>query len=412
MSGSQPHISRYLRSQNAANGNLSDSSSSTDGGNGNDNVGDVGGHATTNGINNSNGKEIGNNHGLLASRPRRRPWKAIFAERQIIANNWRKFRYQESHVQAHADGILCVQFNDEYMITGSYDSKVHVWDAETLELVSELTGHTMPVRALEFDDCKLFSGSLDGTVKIWNYRDGTCIRTLRVFENGGVISLYHQKGTLVVGGENGTIQVYNIAKMTSFTLTGHTDWVNAVRLYGENTLFSCSDDMLIKRWDLEERRCMRTYSGHTHHVQSLQLSTKTSSATPINGNLAPLRPRARQSLPKDGDEESKPFMISGSLDSTMRVWDIETGECVDTIFGHVEGIWSMAFDSLRVVSGSNDGIVKVWDTSSHACLFTLQASAAAINCVAISDTRIVVGDNEGSARIYDFRDRGSLESAS
>ncbi|KAJ2704162.1 hypothetical protein H4R19_005269, partial [Coemansia spiralis] len=84
------------------------------------------------------------------------------------------------------------------MITGSYDSKVHVWDAETLELVSELTGHMMPVRALEFDDCKLFSGSLDGTVKIWDYRSGTCIRTLRVFEDGGVISLHHQRGTLVV----------------------------------------------------------------------------------------------------------------------------------------------------------------------------------------------------------------------
>ncbi|KAJ1838459.1 hypothetical protein LPJ73_007072, partial [Coemansia sp. RSA 2703] len=96
-------------------------------------------------------------------RSKRRPWKDIFAERQIIANNWRKFRFRESQIRAHADGILCVQFNDAYMITGSYDSKVHVWDAESFELVSELTGHTMPVRALEFDDCKLFSGSLDGT---------------------------------------------------------------------------------------------------------------------------------------------------------------------------------------------------------------------------------------------------------
>ncbi|KAJ2832712.1 hypothetical protein GGI24_001130 [Coemansia furcata] len=382
------NVTHYLRDKRTASGNLSDSSSGNE-------VAD----------NNA----AGNDQEAASQRPRRRPWKEIFAERQVIANNWRKFRYHESQVQAHADGILCVQFNDEYMITGSYDSKVHVWDAETLELVSELTGHTMPVRALEFDDCKLFSGSLDGTVKIWNYRDGTCIRTLRVFENGGVISLYHERGTLVVGGENGTIRVYNIAKMTSFTLTGHTDWVNTVRLYGENTLFSCSDDMLIKRWDLEERRCVHTYSGHSHHVQSLQLSVRAPPASSLNSDPASLHPRADRASKKDSDAEAKPFMISGSLDSTMRVWDIETGECLDTIFGHVEGIWSMAFDSLRVASGSNDGIVKVWDTSSHACLFTLQVSSAAINCVAISDTRIVVGDNEGNARIYDFRDRRALE---
>ncbi|KAJ2817520.1 hypothetical protein FBU31_006197 [Coemansia sp. 'formosensis'] len=161
--------------------------------------------------------------------------------------------------------------------------------------------------------------------------------------------------------------------------------------------------MLIKRWDLEERRCVHTYSGHSHHVQSLQLSVRAPPASSLNSDPASLHPRADRAPKKDSDAEAKPFMISGSLDSTMRVWDIETGECLDTIFGHVEGIWSMAFDSLRVASGSNDGIVKVWDTSSHACLFTLQVSSAAINCVAISDTRIVVGDNEGNVRIYDFK---------
>ncbi|KAJ2721422.1 ubiquitin-binding SDF ubiquitin ligase complex subunit met30 [Coemansia sp. Benny D115] len=343
----------------------------------------------------SDSSSSANGLGSGGSRSKRRPWKEIFAERQIIANNWRKFRYHESRVRAHADGILCAQFNDEYMFTGSYDSKVHVWDAETLELEAELVGHTMPVRALEFDDCKLFSGSLDGTVKIWNYRDGTCIRTLRVFENGGVISLHHQRGTLVVGGENGTIRVYNIAKMTSFTLTGHTDWVNAVRLYGENTLFSCSDDMLVKRWDLEQRRCVRTFTGHSHHVQSLHLSVRA----PPTPTLANANGHSRN----HGNDNQRPFMITGSLDSTMRVWDIETGECLDTIFGHVDGIWSMTFDSLRIVSGSNDGSMKIWDTSSHACLYTLSVSSAAVNCVAISDTRVIAGDNDGNLHIYDFR---------
>ncbi|KAJ2610584.1 ubiquitin-binding SDF ubiquitin ligase complex subunit met30 [Coemansia sp. RSA 1365] len=344
----------------------------------------------------------GNNHG---HRSKRRPWKEIFAERQIVANNWRKFRYRELQVQAHADGILCVQFNEEYMITGSYDSKVHVWDSETMELVSELTGHTMPVRALEFDECKLFSGSLDGTVKIWDYRTGTCIRTLRVFDNGGVISLHHRMGTLVVGGESGTIRVYNIAKMTSFELTGHTDWVNSVRLYGANTLFSCSDDMLVKRWDLEQRRCVRTFSGHSHHVQSLQLSSNDL----VKSDSTNRKSGQQQLSSRNADNNSRPFMITGSLDSTMRVWDIETGECLDTIFGHIEGIWSLEFDSLRIVTGSNDGTVKVWDTSSHACLFTLKTTSAAINCVSISDTCIIVGDNDGYVRVYDFRDTHSLE---
>ncbi|KAJ2522274.1 ubiquitin-binding SDF ubiquitin ligase complex subunit met30 [Coemansia sp. RSA 1939] len=375
-------------------------------------------NSSATGITNAHPESASSSSGSSDHKAHRRPWKEVFAERQIIANNWRKFRYHESRIPAHADGILCAQFNDEFIITGSYDSKVRVWEADSLGLVSELTGHTMPVRVVEFDDCKLFSGSLDGTVRIWNYREGTCIRTLRVFEDGGVISLHQQHGTLVVGGENGTIRVFNIAKMTSFTLTGHTDWVNTVRLYGENTLFSCSDDMLVKRWDLDQRRCVRTYAGHSHHVQSLQLSSRMPAVAGRGRDLQRgRRPLQRTSLggisggvTSSCETPARPFMITGSLDSTMRVWDIDTGECLDTIFGHVEGIWSMTFDALRIVSGSNDGTLKVWDTTSHSCLFTLQPTQAAINCVAISDTRIILGDNDGNARVFDFSNRHLRES--
>jgi WD40 repeat protein len=60
--------------------------------------------------------------------------------------------------------------------------------------------------------------------------------------------------------------------------------------------------------------------------------------------------------------KKKPMLISGSLDNTIKMWDIETGKTVSTFFGHIEGVWAIASDKLRLVSGSHDRTIKV-------CLF-------------------------------------------
>ena len=53
------------------------------------------------------------------------------------------------------------------------------------------------------------------------------------------------------------------------------------------------------------------------------------------------------------------YMFTGGLDSTIRLWDTATGECLKTFFGHVQGVWSLAGDTLRLVSGANEGMVSL-----------------------------------------------------
>ena len=58
--------------------------------------------------------------------------------------------------------------------------------------------------------------------------------------------------------------------------------------------------------------------------------------------------------------------MSGSMDSTWRVWDTGTGECVLTLKGHSHGeVTSVCFsgDGGRVVSGSWDKTLRVWDVA-------------------------------------------------
>jgi F-box/WD-40 domain protein MET30 len=55
----------------------------------------------------------------------------------------------------------------------------------------------------------------------------------------------------------------------------------------------------------------------------------------------------------------KTMLVSGSLDNTIKIWDIETVEVQKTLFGHIEGVWCVAGDEWRLVSGSHDRTVKV-----------------------------------------------------
>jgi len=57
-------------------------------------------------------------------------------------------------------------------------------------------------------------------------------------------------------------------------------------------------------------------------------------------------------------------VVSGSDNSTVRIWDAETGQTVSGPFeGHTNVVTSVVFsyDGKRVVSGSDDKTVRIWD---------------------------------------------------
>ena len=58
-------------------------------------------------------------------------------------------------------------------------------------------------------------------------------------------------------------------------------------------------------------------------------------------------------------------IVSGSDDNTVRVWDVATGACVQTLEGHSDAVSSVSFDNTgsRIVSGSDDKTVRVWDVA-------------------------------------------------
>ena len=66
----------------------------------------------------------------------------------------------------------------------------------------------------------------------------------------------------------------------------------------------------------------------------------------------------------------------GLYDKTVKVWDVTSGECLQTLYGHLlySQMLSVSFspDGRKVASGSRDNTVKLWDLTSGECLQTLE----------------------------------------
>jgi F-box and WD-40 domain protein MET30 len=58
-----------------------------------------------------------------------------------------------------------------------------------------------------------------------------------------------------------------------------------------------------------------------------------------------------------------PMLVSGSLDNTVKKWDVETGKVTKTLVGHIEGVWAAGSDKMRLVTGNHDRTIKVSSSS-------------------------------------------------
>lgn len=83
-------------------------------------------------------------------------------------------------------------------------------------------------------------------------------------------------------------------------------------------------------------------------------------------------------------------VVSGSRDATLRVWDIETGQCLHVLMGHVAAVRCVQYDGRRVVSGAYDFMVKVWDPETETCLHTLQGHTNRVYSLQVRDLSLLL----------------------
>lgn len=387
-------------------------------------------------------------------RTRYRPWKDVYKDRFKVGTNWKYGRCTTRVFRGHTSGVMCLQFEDNILATGSYDATIKIWDTETGQEIRTLSGHQAGIRCLQFDETKLISGSLDRTIKVWNWRTGECISTY-TGHLGGVICLHYDSMILASGSMDHTVKIWDFQDKSTRVLRGHRDWINSVKIdTPSRTVFTASDDLTVRLWDLDTGNTILTYEGHVGQVQRVlplprefeyeerdaECADDTHSVTsggaesdndhhahqhhhhhhhhhyPRSNSFPELNDQSNQSFSSQNPSSSsfssiftseRPlpprYMLTAALDSTLRLWEVETGRCLRTFFGHIEGVWALSADTLRMVSGAQDNMAKLWDPRTGRCERTFTGHSGPVTCSGLSDSRFATGSEDCEVRMYSFR---------
>ncbi|XP_049410385.1 transcription initiation factor TFIID subunit 5-like [Solanum stenotomum] len=99
------------------------------------------------------------------------------------------------------------------------------------------------------------------------------------------------------------------------------------------------------------------------------------------------------------------YIATGSSDKTVRLWDVQSGDCVRIFIGHRSMILSLAMspDGRYMASGDEDGTVMMWDLSSGRCITPLVGHSSCVWSLAFSGegSLLASGSADCTVKLWD-----------
>ncbi|KAK0412287.1 hypothetical protein QR680_006130 [Steinernema hermaphroditum] len=211
-------------------------------------------------------------------------------------------------MECHSNYVISVDFNPQgnLLLTGSFDNTAKIWDLRSGTCVATLDEHTQPVSSASFnyDGSLICTTSYDGATNLWDTRTNRCLRILEM-ENDDAVAVPCGYAKFSPNG-----RYILVAK--------HNSRMHMV--------------------DSKKERVVRTYSGHQN---------------------------SQYCLVADFSITGKKWIVSGSEDGCLYIWDMQTCEIVQVIRGNGDVVIAVdcSLKSNMIASatiGSNDRCVRLW----------------------------------------------------
>ncbi|OCH92092.1 WD40 repeat-like protein [Obba rivulosa] len=318
----------------------------------------------------------------------------------------------------HTNTIYCLQLYTypetgvQVLFTGSKDHTVREWDLRTGGVVRVIDGiHESSVLSISVNNGLLASGGSDRRVAVWDLTKNELVKIIDDHLDSVLCVRFDDEGRrLVTCSKDRTVRTYLLPHIIpQQVLCDHRAAVNAVSI-SPTHIVSASGDRSMRLWDAETGTLLRTFENHhgrgiasidfkppfilsgssDKHLRLLDISTSQGwstspeldtratvpslapagicescgTGTGIADRLGTLgRQRAHEDLVRSVALNTD-FVVSGSYDFTVKLWDRQTGALVaDLAGGHTGRIFCVGFDCTKIVSCGEDQRICIWDFS-------------------------------------------------
>ncbi|KAK6536060.1 pre-rRNA processing protein [Arthrobotrys megalospora] len=253
-------------------------------------------------------------------------------------------RKTDATYQGHIDTILCVAASPDgkYVATGGKDSRIVIWDAESLKPLKVFKHHRDSVNGLVFrrGTNQLYSCSSDRTIKLWSLDELTYVETLFGHQDEvvGIDSLAYER-CVTVGARDKSARLWKIVDETQLVFRGGGEGkvrrraeaeaveepagyaegsIDCVCMVDEEHFVTGSDNGSISLWSLHKKKPVFTVPT-AHGLQPpINPADHSAEANPEEVKI-PRQPYYITALA--GIPYSDVF-FSGSWDGCIRVWKV------------------------------------------------------------------------------------------
>ena len=231
----------------------------------------------------------------------------------------------------------CAALSDDgkYFYSAGHDNMVRGFDIQKKKQLFVSKGHSNSIYGLDLcDKKKLVASAGSKEVFVWNMLTGDSIKGLRTVSNAYAVKFSPDGNELIAGLSNGKVYIYNTSswQLIDSLQSGTSILFMDVDHSGKYLAISGVGGQ-VNVWDLKKRVLINKLIGHNKEIPGLSL------------------------------HPSKPLLATASYDRNVKLWNVETGECLLTLGGFDQELYSVSFakDGQRLVITETEGKIHVID---------------------------------------------------
>ncbi|XP_015930261.1 p21-activated protein kinase-interacting protein 1-like [Parasteatoda tepidariorum] len=235
--------------------------------------------------------------------------------------------------EAHLQCIKCVASSNKYLVSGSTDETIQLFNMKTRKEIGALVHHNGSITSLEFIDSYLISSSEDATICIWSTNNWQCVKTLGGHKKSVNCISIHPSGKLALSvSKDKTVRTWNLINGRSAYATNIKKVAEIVKWTPDGSQFVVACNNALDIYSVGDAAVRLT----------INFETKICDFTFIKDDI----------IAVGGENESIHF------------YDLNSGNLCHTINAHTNRIKALkcvsAIDEKFLVSASSNGCIRVW----------------------------------------------------